>query len=181
MLALAESAERLNAECDRRVPASDLALRDAERNLIHAARAVVAAATAETPPTRRCWLCLHPVTRSAACAVCGCLAHYPAPPARCHVVGCNHHVEGSHTDYRGDAIIHIGCDGCAETPPTPKATTALRVAARHPHKGPKDTDATMLREAAERAAAGYAVGGSNTQATVARVLGVVADLIEADQ
>lgn len=54
----------------------------------------------------------------------------------------------------------------------------LRAAARHPHKGPNDTDATMLREAAQRAAGGFPVGGSWTQSTTAKVLRLVADLIE---
>jgi hypothetical protein len=54
----------------------------------------------------------------------------------------------------------------------------LRAAARHPHKGPNDSDASMLREAAKRAAGGFPVGGSWTQATSAKVLRLVADLIE---
>lgn len=54
----------------------------------------------------------------------------------------------------------------------------LRAAARHPHKGPNDTDASMLREAAKRAAGGYVVGGSWTSQTVTKVLRLVADLIE---
>lgn len=54
----------------------------------------------------------------------------------------------------------------------------LRAAARHPHKGPNDTDASMLREAAKRAEGGFAVGGSFTQQMSSRVLRLVADLIE---
>lgn len=59
-----------------------------------------------------------------------------------------------------------------------EAVHRLAEAARHPHKGPDDTDASMLREAAKRAATGYVVGGSNTSATVAKVLRACADLID---
>lgn len=54
----------------------------------------------------------------------------------------------------------------------------LTAAARHPHKGPNDTDATMLRDAARRAEGGFPVGGSWTQQTTARVLRLAAELIE---
>lgn len=54
----------------------------------------------------------------------------------------------------------------------------LRAAARHPYKGRNDTDASMLREAAKRAAGGFPVGGSWTQQTTAKVLRLVADLIK---
>ena len=57
------------------------------------------------------------------------------------------------------------------------AAERIAEAARHPHKGPHDTDASMLREAAKRLDGGYEAGGSNTRQTVARVLRVVADLI----
>jgi hypothetical protein len=50
----------------------------------------------------------------------------------------------------------------------------LAHAAVHPWKGPNDTDASMLIEAAKRAEGGYQVGGSNTQAQVGRVLRLVA-------
>jgi hypothetical protein len=54
----------------------------------------------------------------------------------------------------------------------------LRSASRHPHKGPNDTDASMLRAAAERLRRGYEPGGSNTKQTVARVCELVASLID---
>jgi hypothetical protein len=54
----------------------------------------------------------------------------------------------------------------------------LRAAARHPHKGPRDTDASMLLAAAKRLRGGYEPGGSNTKQTVARVCELVAALIE---
>lgn len=53
----------------------------------------------------------------------------------------------------------------------------IRKAARHPHKGPVDTDTTMLIAAAERVEGGYMAGGSNTQATVGRVLRTVAAVL----
>lgn len=56
----------------------------------------------------------------------------------------------------------------------------LQAAARHPHKGPADTDASMLRAAAQRAEGGYLVGGSWTSQTVAKTLRLVADLIDAE-
>lgn len=56
----------------------------------------------------------------------------------------------------------------------------LRAAARHPHKGPNDTDASMLQAAASRLRRGYEAGGSNTKQTVARVIELVAALIEED-
>lgn len=51
----------------------------------------------------------------------------------------------------------------------------LRQAAQHPHKGPNDTDESMLRAAAKRLDGGYDPGGSNTRQTVARVCRAVAD------
>lgn len=54
----------------------------------------------------------------------------------------------------------------------------LRAAARHPHKGPNDTDASMLLAAAKRLRGGYQPGGSTTQQTVARLCELVASLIE---
>lgn len=54
----------------------------------------------------------------------------------------------------------------------------LRAAARHPHKGPNDTDASMLRAAAKRLKGGYEPGGSWTRQTVARLCETVAALIE---
>lgn len=54
----------------------------------------------------------------------------------------------------------------------------LRAAARHPHKGPNDTDASMLQAAAKRLRGGFEPGGSNTKQTVARVIELVASLIE---
>lgn len=54
----------------------------------------------------------------------------------------------------------------------------LRAAARHPHKGPGDTDASMLQEAAKRLRAGYEPGGSWTKQTVARVIELVSSLID---
>lgn len=54
----------------------------------------------------------------------------------------------------------------------------LRAAARHPHKGPRDTDVSMLREASRRLRGGYEPGGSWTKLTVARVIETVASLIE---
>ena len=55
---------------------------------------------------------------------------------------------------------------------------ALRAAARHPHKGPNDTDASMLREAARRLRDGFEPGWSWTRRTVAEVIETVAALIE---
>lgn len=60
------------------------------------------------------------------------------------------------------------------------AISVLRAAARHPHKGPRDTDASMLRAAAKRLRAGYEPGGSWTKQTVAKVIETVAALIEED-
>jgi hypothetical protein len=54
----------------------------------------------------------------------------------------------------------------------------LRTSARHPHKGPNDTDASMLQDAAKRLRGGYEPGGSHTRQTVARVIELVASLIE---
>lgn len=54
----------------------------------------------------------------------------------------------------------------------------LGAAARHPHKGPDDTDASMLLAAAKRLRGGYEPGGSWTKQTVAKVLETVASLIE---
>lgn len=54
---------------------------------------------------------------------------------------------------------------------------ALIGAAQHPHKGPHDTDASMLREAAKRLRGGYEPGGSNTKQTVANVCDAVAELL----
>lgn len=56
-----------------------------------------------------------------------------------------------------------------------RATIAdVETAARHPHKGPDDTDASMLRAAAKRLRGGYEPGGSWTKQTVANVLDAVA-------
>ena len=55
---------------------------------------------------------------------------------------------------------------------------ALRAAARHPHKGPNDTDASMLQAAARRLRDGFEPGGSWTKRTVAEVIETVAVLIE---
>lgn len=57
----------------------------------------------------------------------------------------------------------------------------LTNAAQHAHKGPNDTDASMLREAAIRLRGGYEPGGSNTKQMLARVADLVADLIEDDR
>lgn len=46
------------------------------------------------------------------------------------------------------------------------------------HKGPHDTDASMMRNAAGRLAAGYPVGGSNLTHAVVTVLADVADALE---
>lgn len=54
----------------------------------------------------------------------------------------------------------------------------LRAAARHPHKGPDDTDASMLQAAAKRLRGGFEPGGSWTKQTVARVIELVAALID---
>lgn len=54
----------------------------------------------------------------------------------------------------------------------------LRTAARHPYKGPDDTDASMLLAAAKRLRGGYEPGGSNTKQTIAKVIELVASLIE---
>lgn len=56
----------------------------------------------------------------------------------------------------------------------------VEAAARHPHKGPVDTDASMLREASKRIERGFPPGGSNTTTTVVRVLTAVADTLEGD-
>lgn len=55
----------------------------------------------------------------------------------------------------------------------------VTAATRHPHKGPNDTDASMLLAAATRLEGGYEPGGSHTKQTVARVLRAVAALIGA--
>jgi hypothetical protein len=55
---------------------------------------------------------------------------------------------------------------------------AVKAASAHPHKGPDDTDASMLRAAAKRLRGGYEPGGSNTKQTVANVCVAVADLID---
>lgn len=60
--------------------------------------------------------------------------------------------------------------------PVRAALNRVREAMRHPHKGPNDTDVSMLLEAAKRLDGGYQVGGSNTQATVAAVLRAAAAL-----
>lgn len=57
------------------------------------------------------------------------------------------------------------------------ALAALAEAARHPHKGPNDTDTSMLLAAAQRLDGGYEPGGSHTRQTVARVLRAVVDLL----
>lgn len=54
----------------------------------------------------------------------------------------------------------------------------LADAAKHPHKGPNDTDASMLREAAKRLLGGYEPGGRHTRQTVAHVISEVAALTE---
>jgi hypothetical protein len=59
-----------------------------------------------------------------------------------------------------------------------EVVSLLRASARHPHKGPEDTDASMLLAAAQRLRGGYEPGGSNTKQTVARVIELVASLIE---
>lgn len=46
------------------------------------------------------------------------------------------------------------------------------------HKGPRDTDASMLRNAADRLASGYPVGGSNLTYAVQAVLRDIADALE---
>lgn len=51
-------------------------------------------------------------------------------------------------------------------------------AAAHPFKGPNDTDASMLRNAARRIEQGYAPGGQHTTSMTVRVLRVVADLVD---
>ncbi|GEB13565.1 hypothetical protein GUY44_07030 [Pimelobacter simplex] len=57
---------------------------------------------------------------------------------------------------------------------------ALVGAARHPFKGPNDTDASMLLAAAQRLDGGDEPGGSHTKQTVARVLRVVAGAVAAE-
>lgn len=57
------------------------------------------------------------------------------------------------------------------------AVAALADAAKHPHKGPNDTDASMLKQAAKRIAGGCEAGGSNTKQTVSNVLLAVAALL----
>lgn len=46
------------------------------------------------------------------------------------------------------------------------------------HQGPHDTDATMVRGAANRLASGYPVGGSNVTRAVETILRDVADALE---
>lgn len=96
--------------------------------------------------------------------------------------GCgHHHAIPEHGDICGGRTPERGPGGRVHSAKPPKrlnATERLAVAAVHPFKGPYDTDASMLREAALRARDGYPVGGSNTRATVDRVLRLVADLIE---
>lgn len=63
---------------------------------------------------------------------------------------------------------------------TPRIATSIEdliEAAKHPHMGPDDTDASMLRAAAKRIEGGYEAGGSNTKRTVVAVLRAVADLL----
>jgi hypothetical protein len=54
----------------------------------------------------------------------------------------------------------------------------LRVAAVVAHKGPHDSDATMLRAAAVNLTRGYEIGGSNVKRAVSSVLSEVASIIE---
>lgn len=56
----------------------------------------------------------------------------------------------------------------------------LSMAATTIHKGPHDTDATVLRDAANRIENGFQCGDSNTVATVTRVLRVVANIIDTE-
>jgi len=60
----------------------------------------------------------------------------------------------------------------------PSVHAVLAEAATHPFKGPNDTDASMLLAAAQRLEGGYEPGGSHTKLTVARVLRVVAGLLD---
>lgn len=40
--------------------------------------------------------------------------HYPCAHdhAHCDFIGCVEHIDGMHVDYRGDAIVHVGCHLC---------------------------------------------------------------------
>lgn len=74
--------------------------------------------------------------------------------------------------------VDVGC--CHDcVPSSVNVPRELVEAAKHRYKGPNDTDASMLREAAKRIEGGYEAGGSNTKATVARVLKSVAALLDA--
>lgn len=57
---------------------------------------------------------------------------------------------------------------------------ALIKASKHPHKGPHDTDGTMLTTAALRLQGGHPAGGAHTTNTVARVLRTVATIVDAE-
>lgn len=64
--------------------------------------------------------------------------------------------------------------------PARQALTAIREAAKHPHKGPNDSDVSMLREAAKRVEGGYLPGGSHTTAMTTRVLRAVAAALDGE-
>lgn len=78
------------------------------------------------------------------------------------------------------AVHHFDCPvhGNPEYRRTPPAQTVTIPAPVVNHKGPSDTDASMVRGAADRLAAGYSVGGSNVTHTVVTVLRDVADNLE---
>ena len=59
-----------------------------------------------------------------------------------------------------------------------EALTRLRTEATVSHKGPNDTDAALLRIAAEHLRRNQRVGGSNLSDAVARVITEVATLLE---
>lgn len=71
---------------------------------------------------------------------------------------------------RGDRWQHSWLDATANL-------ATVTAAAHHPHKGPDDTDASMLLAAAKRLDGGFEPGGSHTKQTVARVLRAVAGLL----
>lgn len=75
-----------------------------------------------------------------------------------------HLVRKYHWDPEFHAVIHAWAS----------ELELLANAARHPHKGPNDTDGSMLLEAAHRIEGGYPPGGSNTKDTVVAVLRAVA-------
>lgn len=79
---------------------------------------------------------------------------------------------------RGAALVEALAKTRARAAKFEALVAKVRESASHPHKGPDDTDASMLRAAAKRLRGGYEPGGSHTKQTVANVITAVADLID---